>query len=157
MDLTNPMLTRNDSTIDFDWGDGSPDPAIGPDTFSVRWVGKIEPLYSETYTFYALTDDGFRLWVNNQLIIDSWIDQPPTEQAGAPIALSAGTRYDIRIEYYENGGGAVAKLLWSSPSQSKEIVPAGRFLPSAASLAGTELDNMDLTNPILTITDSNVE
>ena len=131
MDLTNPMLTRNDSTINFDWGTGSPDPAIGPDTFSVRWVGKIEPLYSETYTFYALTDDGFRLWVNNQLIIDSWIDQPPTEQAGAPIALTAGTRYDIRIEYYENGGGAVAKLLWSSPSQAKEIVAAGRLFPPA--------------------------
>ena len=94
MDLTNPMLTRNDSTINFDWGTGSPDLAIGPDTFSVRWVGKIEPLYSEIYTFYALTDDGFRLWVNNQLIIDSWIDQPPTERAGAPIALTAGTRYD---------------------------------------------------------------
>ncbi|PYJ97187.1 MAG: hypothetical protein DME23_16795, partial [Verrucomicrobia bacterium] len=157
IDLTNPMLTRNDSTINFDWGDGSPDPAIGPDTFSVRWAGQIEPLYSETYTFYAFTDDGFRLWVNNQIIIDSWIDQPPTEQAGAPIALSAGTRYDIRIEYYENGGGAVAKLLWSSPSQAKEIVPAGRFFPSAAGLEGTYFDNMDLTNPMLTRNDSTID
>ncbi len=128
IDLTNPTLTRNDTTINFDWGTGSPDPSVGPDTFSVRWIGQVQPAYSETYTFYTTSDDGIRLWVNNQLVIDSWIDQSPTEHSGA-IALSAGAKYDMKIEYYENGGGAVAKLSWSSSSQPKQIIPAGRLFP----------------------------
>ena len=126
MDLSNPKLTRIDPSIDFDWGYGSPDPAIGPDTFSVRWTGQIEPLYTETYTFYAVTDDGFRLWIEDQLVIDSWRDQAPTERSGT-IALTAGVKYDIKIEYYENLIGAVARLLWSSPQQPKEVVPVDRF------------------------------
>lgn len=129
INLTTPVLTRNDAPIDFDYGTGSPDPLIGPDTFSVRWLGRVKPQYSESYTFYAVTDDGFKLWVNDQLLIDSWIDQAPTERISTPIALLAGVDYSIKIEYYENGGGAVARLLWSSPSQVKQVVPAGRLLP----------------------------
>jgi PKD repeat protein/subtilisin-like proprotein convertase family protein len=127
-DLTGLKFTRHDAAINFDWGGGTPDPRIGADTFSVRWTGQIEPLYSQVYTFHALTDDGFRLWINNQRVIDSWIDQAPTERSGS-IALVAMTRYDIRVEYYENGGGAVAKLSWSSSSQPKEIVPNARLFP----------------------------
>lgn len=128
MDLTAPVLTRIDPTIDFDWGSGSPDPSIGADTFSARWLGTVEPIYTETYTFHALTDDGFRLWIDDQPVIDSWVDQAPTERSGS-IALTAGTRHALRVEYYENGGGAVARLSWSSPSQPKEIVPAERLAP----------------------------
>ncbi len=119
--FTNLALTRTDATVAFNWGSGSPDPAIGADTFSVRWTGQIEPLYSETYTFQTNTDDGVRLWVNNQLIIDKFIDQAPTAHAGS-ITLNAGQRYDIRMEYYENGGGAQAQLAWSSASQDFEVV-----------------------------------
>src|SRR5439155_23349342 len=102
------------------------------------------------------TDDGFSPWVNGQHIIGNCIDRSPTERASTPLALSAGVKYDIRIEFYENGGGAVAKLLWSSPSQPKEIVAAGRLFPPAPApgLEGTYFDNMDLTNPKLTRNDS---
>ncbi|MGH9363080.1 MAG: PA14 domain-containing protein, partial [Thermoanaerobaculia bacterium] len=133
IDFTLLRLTRTDPTLDFDWGTGSPDPSIGADTYSVRWTGKVEPLYSQTYTFYTVTDDGVRLWVNDQLIIDKWIDQAPTEWSGA-IALTALQQYDIRVEYYENGGGAVARLLWSSAGQAKEVVPQSQlYLPPAGS------------------------
>ena len=54
-------MTRVDPVVAFDWGGGSPDPAIGPDTFSVRWTGQVQPQFSETYSFTCLTDDGFRL------------------------------------------------------------------------------------------------
>ncbi|MGI9646481.1 MAG: Ig-like domain-containing protein, partial [Ilumatobacteraceae bacterium] len=128
IDLTNEVLTRSDPVIDFNWGSGSPDPAIGSNTFSVRWTGLIEPLYSETYTIYTVSDDGIRVWIDGQLVIDSWIDQAPTEHSGI-IALQAGQRYDIDIEYYENGGGAVARLLWSSASQPKGVVPASQLFP----------------------------
>jgi len=130
MDFTNLKVTRIDPTIDFDWGNGSPDPSIGVDTFSVRWTGHVKPLYSETYTFYTTTDDGVRLWVDNTLIVDKWVDQGPTEWSGT-ISLTAGTKYDIKMEYYENTGGAAAQLRWSSASQAKEIIPASQLYPTA--------------------------
>ncbi len=70
VNLTNPALTRTDATVNFDWGTGAPAPGVGADGFSVRWSGLIEPAYTETYTFYTDSDDGVRLWVNGQLLID---------------------------------------------------------------------------------------
>jgi len=130
IDFTSYVLTRVDATVNFNWGSGSPDPSIGADTFSVRWTGQVEPLYSETYTFYTTSDDGVRLWVDSQLVVDSWIDQGPTEHSGT-IALTAGVKYDIQMDYYENGGGAVAELRWSSASQAKEIIPQSQLFDSA--------------------------
>ncbi|MDQ6631794.1 MAG: PQQ-dependent sugar dehydrogenase, partial [Verrucomicrobiota bacterium] len=66
-DLTNLKIIRTNATVDFNWGTNSPDPLIGPDTFSARWTGQVQPQSSETYTFSTVTDDGVRLWVDNQL------------------------------------------------------------------------------------------
>jgi hypothetical protein len=123
-----PTLTRVDPTINFDWGSGSPDPSISVDQFTVRWTGDVQPLFNETYTFYTRTDDGVRLYVNNQTIVNKWVDQSPTEWSGS-ITLGAHQRYSIIMEYYENGGGAVAQLSWSSPSTSKQIIPASQLYP----------------------------
>lgn len=121
-DLTNLKMARTDATINFDWGTGSPDPSIGPDTFSVRWTGELQPRYSETYTFYTTSDDGVRLCVGGRKIIDNWTVHTPTVDTGT-ISLTAGKKYDIRMEYFESTGTAVAKLEWSSASQAREIVP----------------------------------
>jgi len=128
MDFTGFILTRVDSGVNFDWGNGSPDPSIGADTFSVRWTGQVVPLFSETYTFYTLSDDGVRLWVNGVQLVNNWTDHPPTENSGT-IALTAGVRYPIQMDFYENGGGASSALSWSSPSQPREIIPANRLFP----------------------------
>lgn len=122
-DLTGLTFSRIDGTINFNWGSGSPDSSIGGNTFSARWIGKILPQFSETYTFYARTDDGVRVWVNNQLIIDNWVNQGATERSGT-ITLSAGVKYDIKMEYYEDRGKAVAELRYSSPSVPKQIIPS---------------------------------
>jgi hypothetical protein len=127
--LTALVLTRLDPTINFNWGSGSPNAAIGSNTFSARWTGQVEAVYSETYTFYTTSDDGVRLWVNNQPIINNWTNHGPTENSGT-IALAAGQRYAIRLEYYENTGGAVITLSWSSHSQPKQIIPQGRLYPT---------------------------
>lgn len=122
INFTNRLLFRTDPTINFDWAGGAPAASIGADTFSVRWTGQIEPRYNELYTFETNSDDGIRLWVNGELIIDQFIDQPATTHSGT-IQLEAGVLVDIRMEYYENGGQAVQQLRWSSASQVKEIVP----------------------------------
>ncbi|WP_052380680.1 PA14 domain-containing protein [Paenibacillus camerounensis] len=129
MDLTELKTIRTDGKVDFSWGNGSPDPGIGEDTFSVRWTGYIKPKLSETYTFYADSDDGVRVWVNDQLIIDKWITQA-SEITSLPIYLTAGFKYRIRVEYFENGGGASFRLSWSSNNQVKETVPQSQlYLP----------------------------
>jgi hypothetical protein len=127
-DLTALKLTRIDSTVNFSWGTGSPNVLIGPDTFSVRWTGQVMPQFTETYTFYTRTDDGARLWVNGQLLVDKWVNQSTREWNGA-IALQAGVKYDIRFEYYENTGGANARLSWASVSQPKQVIPRIRLFP----------------------------
>ncbi len=124
-----PTLVRIDPVVDFDWLNGSPDPSIPPDQFSVRWTGEVQPVFSEMYTFNTSSDDGIRLWVNNVVVINNWTDHPPTHDSGS-IALTANTKYSIRLEFYENGGGAVASLGWQSGSQSFESIPANRLFPA---------------------------
>jgi glucose/arabinose dehydrogenase len=127
INFTNPVLTRTDASVDFNWGNGSPAANIANDTFSVVWTGQVQALFSETYTFFTNTDDGVRLFVNGQPVINQLIDQAPTTVNGTPIALVAGQKYDIRMEYYENAGGAVAQLGWQSNSQARQIIPKSQL------------------------------
>src|ERR1051326_1512746 len=129
--LTTPIFTRTDSTINFNWGLGSPDPRINVDNFSVRWTGFVVPPYSGTYTFYATSDDGIRVWLNGSLIIDSWIDQAATQHPSGLINLTADTLYDFQVDYYEHSGDAVAQLAWTGPNIGYEIV-GSTFYPSPA-------------------------
>jgi PA14 domain/Bacterial Ig domain len=125
VNLTNLAFIRADGSVNFDWGNGTPDPRIAAGSYSVRWSGKISPRYSQTYTFTTTTDDGARLWVNGQLLVDHWVDQGATPWTGT-IALVANQSYDIVMEYYQGGGDASAKLYWSSASQGQEIIPSSR-------------------------------
>ena len=130
-DLADRELSRIDSSVDFDWGSGSPDPSIANWTFSARWSGWVQAPTSGTYTFYTRSDDGVRLWVNNVLLIDNWTNHAATENSGT-ITLSANEKYDIKLEFYENTGAAVIELYWSYPGQSKQIIPQTRLYPRNA-------------------------
>jgi uncharacterized protein YraI len=114
----NPSLVRNDAHIAFNWGNGSPGPGINPDKFSVRWTRTLN-LSPGQYRFTTVTDDGVRLWVNGQQIINAWHDNKPQENVGN-IYLPGGS-VEIRMEYYENAGGAQANLSRTLVSAS----PAG--------------------------------
>jgi glucose/arabinose dehydrogenase len=133
LNFTGNLITRIDSTINFNWNNGSPDPSMGADNFTVRWTGGIQTGFSETYTFYTYTDDGVRLWIDDQLLIDKWIDQSPREWSGQKL-LTAGQRYNIKMEFYERGGGAVATLSWQSASQPKQIIPKNFLYYSSSTL-----------------------
>jgi hypothetical protein len=75
-DLTGVPMTRIDRAVNFDWGQNSPLTGVAPGTFSVRWSGQVLPFVSGAYTFYTTADDGVRLWVNGQLLVDRWTDRP---------------------------------------------------------------------------------
>jgi PKD repeat protein len=129
-----PTLVRQDPGVNFNWGTGSPDASISVDHFTARWTGSVLPQFSETYTFYTTSDDGTRffLWANGQklTVIDSWVNQGPTEHSGS-LALVAGQKYNLELDYYENTGGAVETLSWSSPSTTKAIIPINQLFPAA--------------------------
>lgn len=133
--LMNPVLTRTDAQIDFDWGAGSPDAVVSSDTFSIRWTGQIQPRYSGPYTFYVNSDNGRRLWVNNQLLIDGWVDDWGVEYSGS-ISLIAGQKYDLRLEHFENAGAANCHLEWMSDQQMREAVPQAQLYLSTNTLPG---------------------
>ncbi|MFH1883511.1 MAG: PA14 domain-containing protein, partial [Planctomycetota bacterium] len=130
--LMNLVLTRTDPQINFNWA-GAPDETLGEDNFSVRWTGEVEAAFTETYTFYTNSNDGVRLWVDGQQLVDNWTDHGNTENSGN-IDLVAGQTYSVVMEYYDNDGVAVAELLWSSPRTPKQLIPqAALSLPVRAS------------------------
>ncbi|MEH2319469.1 PA14 domain-containing protein [Nostoc sp.] len=162
IDFTNLKLTRTDPTVNFIWGADSPARSIAADTFSVRWTGQVQAEYSETYKFYTNSDDGVRLSVNGQQIINHFADQSAREYSGS-IALVAGQKYDIKLEYYENTYSAISQLAWSSSSGAKEIIPQSQLYSSNVNVSanGNGLkaeyyDNIDFTNLKLTRTDPTV-
>ena len=131
-------LVRQDKIIDFVWNDGSPDPAIGVDNFSARWTTR-EHFPQGVFRFMATADDGVRVYVDNTLIIDKWIDQPSTSYFADTI-LAEGD-HDIKMEYYENAGGAIAKLKWEVAPISAEPPPP----PPPTGYQADYFDNMTLS------------
>jgi len=126
--LTNPVTSRRlDGPINFDWGTGAPGPTgIGDNSFSVRWEGYIRVTQSGVHRFQTNSDDGVRLTVNGNLLIDQWNDHSVTAHTSAAVNLAAGTSYPIKLEFYENGGYAVAQLHWQTPGSGSYVaIPIG--------------------------------
>jgi len=106
-----------------------PPPGLRGDTFSVRWTGELEAPSSEAYTFMTGSDDGVRLYLGGELIIDNWTVHDRSEDTSDPIELVAGQRYPIVYEGYESGGEAEWQLYWESPSIPREVVPQRVLYP----------------------------
>lgn len=105
-----PAVTRNDTAINFNWGNKSPATGISADYFSAVWNGDFT--FAEgTYRFTATADDGIRVWVDNTLIIDQW-HLSSVRTYWADYHVSAGTHH-VKVQYFENNGLAVAKLSWA--------------------------------------------
>ncbi|HQL80318.1 MAG TPA: PA14 domain-containing protein [Verrucomicrobiota bacterium] len=137
-----PTLTRTDSAVNLDWVTGSPDASISADTFTARWVGQIQALSSgtDTYTFTTLSDDGVRVWVDGQLVVDSWIPQSATIPRTGTIALTGTNKYDLLVEYYEATGNASVRLYWSNPATvGYSIVPQSQLYPADGVLPAVSL------------------
>lgn len=130
-DFTYFKVERTDATVNFSWSTGIPASGVSNDNFSVYWQGRVEPRYTETYTFTTVTDDGVRLWVNDQLLINAWSNGSKTKTG--MITLTAGQKYTIRMQFYESTLVASAKLSWSSASQTNEVIPQSQLYPPLAS------------------------
>ena len=134
-------ITRLDSQVNFDWGTGSPDPSVAGDHFSARWTGRVQATASGNYIFSTVSDDGVRLWINGARVINNWTDHGPAMDKSGPIFLTAGQMVDITMDYYEDAGGAVAKLYWTPPGPGSVSapIPQSQLYPSAGLVSGCHL------------------
>jgi hypothetical protein len=108
-----PALQRSETSLDHDWGNGSPHPDVVSDGFSARWTRYID-VEPGLYRFSATSDDGIRVYVDNDLIINEWHDHA-AKTVSAEKHLSTGHHWVV-VEFYENGGLAVARLTWAPVS-----------------------------------------
>ena len=131
----NSNFSRMDSTVDFVWGTTN-SPFGNGQYYTIRWLGQVQPQYSELYYFDVNCSQGAKLWVNDQLIIDNWATHGIGDLVGT-IPLHGGVRYNIRLEYFNSnvGSSAATHLSWYSPSQSKQIIPSNRLYPTSATPA----------------------
>jgi hypothetical protein len=116
----NPALTRSEA-VNYDWGAAAPAPGVPVDGFSVRWSGHVGVVADGNYTFQTTSDDGVRLWVNGNLVVDNWTTHGSTIDRSPVLALKAGFFYEITLEYFDNANGAVAKLGWVLPGASAAV------------------------------------
>lgn len=141
-----PVFSQIDPQVKFNWSRTSPtttaiaqgiltqDKALEIDNFSIRWTGKLLAPETGKYILGTVSDDGSKLWIDGKLITDSWSDHGmvPTLEG---INLKKGQYYDIKIEYYENTGGAGIDLVWVLPGQGMEELNTNPFELSKKTLA----------------------
>jgi hypothetical protein len=142
-------VTSVDPTINFDWGTGTPAGAgagFPIDNFMTHWTFKLKPEFTETYTFYADTDDGYRLIVNGQQILNGLSRRGGvgTQFASTPITLVAGQTYDVVFDQIEQGGSAGAKLSWQSASLPREIIPQAVMFHTPPDLVPPKITSIDV-------------
>lgn len=101
-------MVRWENSIDFNWFGGSPDPLINSDDFSARWTRTVN-FPAGTYRFFATMDDGMRVWIDNQLVIDSWTE---SQEHTMTVDRAMNGNHNIRVEFFEAGGMATARFWW---------------------------------------------
>lgn len=128
-------ISRVDPEINFNWVRNSPGKSIKEDEFTAVWTGYLSPELSSEYRFEAQADDGIRVWINDELLINQWKNAPKgangfvmgNEGAASTIGtitLQAGKRYKLRVEYFEKIQNARAELFWSAEGLDKQILPS---------------------------------
>jgi len=124
-------VERIDKKIDFRWGSLKPDPRIGKE-FSVRWEGRLKIDKNDHYTFYIMSDESSKLFIDDKIVIDTWSIKEKTLENSGEVRLRKGF-HKIRLEYYFNQIFADIIFLWRSNSFKKRIVGKKVLFPPATS------------------------
>jgi hypothetical protein len=120
-----PTMTRSDPNVDFDWNEAGPQTGtIGVDHFAVRWSGMIQAPTNEAYQICVSTDDGVRMWLDGDRLLNDWQAHPANDLCTQSLNWVAGSRHELRLEYFEQTGFASARLSWITPTISRRAIPA---------------------------------
>jgi len=155
MNFNTFRFARVDQTINFNWGDKSPNTLVTADKFSVRWSGKIQPRTTGNYTFYINSDNGRRLTINNNLLIDKWISDYDIEYTGT-MNMVKNQFYTIKLEYFEDAGGASCVFEWSSPEQPREVVSMTQLYSETNGIEPAKATNEEVTIYPVPVTDKSM-
>ncbi len=129
-DLSGPATLRAVPEVNFDWGMGAPLDGLPADNFSLRLSGELSAPVSGSYTFYVTADDGMRLELAGQKVVDDFTDHAAYTATGT-LDLKAGARVPLKLDYYENTGFASLKLEWSGPNLPRQVIPASALFTGA--------------------------
>ncbi|VAX15833.1 beta-glucosidase [hydrothermal vent metagenome] len=150
-----PVFSRIDKDVNFDWGQGSPDERIVKDGFGVRWTGVLVPPKSGKYKLGVNSNDGSKLFLNGKLIVHNWGNHA-AKMRSALVYLEKGKSYNIMIEYFETGGSASMKFQWEPQQKAKfdskaidiakdaDIVILSVGMTKIFECEGFDRENMDL-------------
>ena len=117
------VLRRRDATLAFDWAHRPPAPGLPAEYFSVRWTGWLVPPASGRYVLHVTIDDGMRIWLNDNLILNEWRPQP-VRTFTTSITLKAGEPYKLRVEYFQDILDTSARITWERPDVPLAPPPA---------------------------------
>jgi hypothetical protein len=120
--LGDPVTTRLDPAISFDWGSDAPSELATGEHFSARWTGKLNVPETGKYEFFLTSDDGSRLFIDDKQVIDNWGSHAEVTRE-ASLDLDAKV-YPIRVEYFNGLGSSILRLEWSSDRFTRRIVGA---------------------------------
>jgi len=136
-----------DPTVNFVWNGASPVAGVPGEYFSVRWLGQIQPQFTEDLTLVLRTDDGVRVWLDGQMVINDWFGRGATDSRYT-FPAQAGRRYDLRIDYYQGLGGAAAQLYWESGRLGRQIVPQSQLYPLETDVLTARLPKTSVVSPV---------
>ncbi|MEZ4771025.1 MAG: PKD domain-containing protein [Caldilineales bacterium] len=105
-----PVVVQDDPQINFNWGAGSPAPGVPPNDYSVRWT-RDQAFEQGAYRFTVNVEGGVRLWLDGQLLIDSWRDQGLRLEQADSGSLSRGA-HPVRVEYRKRSGNGLIAVSW---------------------------------------------
>lgn len=120
-----PRLTRVDAQVDFGWTLNSPGRGIPFDWYSARWTATIAAPSGGVRTLGVEGNDGYRLFVDNKLVIDNW-QKSSFGSRTARVNFTGGSTHPIRLEFFEATGNARLKLLWDADVRDTQDMQIAR-------------------------------
>jgi beta-glucosidase len=115
-----PVATRVDEQLNFNWFTNAPLPQMPTDNFSARWTGFFVPPSSGTYQLGARADDGIRIYLDDKLVVEDWRDRG-AKTVTKPVELEAGRKYRLRVEYYDRYHIGEVHLVWAPPRLAESL------------------------------------
>ncbi|MFP2924469.1 PA14 domain-containing protein [Pyxidicoccus sp. 3LG] len=128
--LYDRVAVRRESFVSTFWGTTAPAPGVPVDRWSARWSATLTAPATGTYTLRTNTEDGVRLWLDGAMLMDSWTEAPGGQTLDATVSLTAGSRHDLVMEFFEGYGNAHAQLAWSGPGIPLQTVTSALTTPS---------------------------